>query len=188
VNKDLQASFGNIDIYLFDQLLKGSFDHCKRVLDVGCGEGRNIVYFLNNGFDVSGVDRVSNAISTVKGLSARLAPANPVDNFVVAAVEDMPFADASFDVVICSAVLHFAADEDHFDKMVRSIWRILQPGGYLFARMASDIGIETLVQPIGNGKYLLPDGSVRFLVNEETLIRYTRDLNGKLTSPLKPRT
>jgi len=97
----------------------------------------------------------------------------------------MPFSDASFDLVICSAVLHFANDKAHFDKMVRAIFQVIKPGGFLFARLASDIGIEILVKSVDNGRYLLPDGSVRFLANEEMLIHYTKELNGELYKPIK---
>lgn len=181
----IQDSFGNIDIYLFDQLLKGRFDDCKDIIDIGCGGGRNIVYFLKNGCNVYGIDRDANAIDTVKQLSKQLAPNNPIENFRVATVEDMPFEASSFDLAICSAVLHFANDTAHFAAMLRAIWKALKPGGYFFARLASDIGIEDLVQPIGNGRYLLPDGSVRFLVNEATLMQYTKELNGQLYEPIK---
>ena len=162
------TTFGNIDIYLFDQLLKGRFDDCKDIIDIGCGGGRNIVYFLKNGFNVSGIDKDANAVETAQQLSKQLAPDNPIENFKVSAVEDMPFSPASFDLAICSAVLHFANDDAHFDAMVRAVWNVLKPGGYFFARLASDIGIEDLVQPIGNRRYKLPDGSVRYLVNEAT--------------------
>jgi ubiquinone/menaquinone biosynthesis C-methylase UbiE len=182
---ELQQSFGNIDIYLFDQLLKGTYDNCKTVLDVGCGAGRNIVYFLQNGYHVYGIDPNPEAIEAVKELSTRLSPSNPLSNFSVANAEDMPFGDKTFDLVICSAVLHFAQSEAHFDAMLRSIWRVLKPGGFLFARLASDMGIHTLVQPLGNGRYLLPDGSERFLVNEQMLLKYTDELNGHLYEPIK---
>ncbi len=185
MNSNLQAEFGNIDIYLFDQLLKGRYDNCKTVIDIGCGGGRNLVYFLKNGYQVYGIDQDSRAVAAVKILSQQLSPGNPTDNFVVAKVEELPFENNFFDVVICNAVLHFANDKDHFDKMVRSVWRILKPGGYLFTRLASDFGIENLVKPIGNGRYLLPDGSERFLVNLETLINYTKELNGELYEPIK---
>jgi len=69
--------------------------------------------------------------------------------------------------------------------MLHSMWRVLKPGGYFFARLASDIGIESLVQNLGNGRYLLPDGSERFLVNEEMLLGYTQMLNGHLHEPIK---
>jgi tellurite methyltransferase len=185
MKNEILASFGNIDIYLFDQLLKGTYDDCRSVIDVGCGGGRNIVYFLKNGFDVYGIDKDPNAIETVKALSKQLAPGNSADNFVAGKVEDIPFPDSFFDLAIASAVLHFANDDDHFDKMLRSIWRVLKPGGFLFARLASDIGIETLVESVGNGRYLLPDGSVRFLANDAMLLRYTRELGGDLNEPIK---
>lgn len=185
MTNNLQEQFGNIDIYLFDQLLKGRFNSCKKIVDIGCGGGRNIVYFLQNGFEVFGADRDPIAIESARRLSAQLSPATPADNFVVATVEELPFKDASFDLAICSAVLHFARNSQHFEDMLHSCWRVLKPGGYFFARLASDIGIETLVKPLAEGRYLLPDGSTRYLVNHEMLMNYTLLLNGELFEPIK---
>jgi len=182
---NLTQLFGNIDIYLFDQLLKGSYDECNKVLDAGCGGGRNLVYFLNNGYEVYGIDPNPEAIEAVRNLSGRLSAGNSKENFKLAFAEDMPFENEYFDLVICSAVLHFANNAGHFESMLKSMWRVLKPGGYFFARMASDIGIETLVQSLGNSRYLLPDGSQRFLVNEKMLVNYTNMLGGSLYEPIK---
>lgn len=185
MKNNLQETFGNIDIYLFDQLLKGTYNNCKNVLDVGCGGGRNLVYFLRNGYDVFGVDTSAEAVAAVKTLSARLAPDNDADNFKIAPAEELPFPDGRFDLVISSAVLHFADDSDHFESMLHSMWRVLKPGGYFFARLASNIGIESLLYDVGNGRYLLPDGSERFLVNKQMLLQYTKQLNANLYEPIK---
>ena len=180
-----QEQFGDIDIYLFDQLLKGTYDDCRNVLDAGCGQGRNIHYFLQHGYNVHGIDPDINAIQLVRELSARLAPTNPMTNFVEASAEDIPHADDTFDLVICSAVLHFARNHEHFDKMLRGIWRVLKPGGYFFARLASDIGIESFVTDKGNGRYLLPDGTTRYLVNHKMLLQYSSELKAELHEPIK---
>jgi tellurite methyltransferase len=185
LENNLQQLYGNIDIYLFDQLMKGRFDGCKKILDAGCGGGRNLVYFLRNGFEVYGIDTEREAIKAVKVLSQKLAPFNKVKNFVLGKAEDMPFADESFDLVIASAVLHFAEDTEHFDAMLRSMWRVLKPGGFFFARLASDIGIENSVVALNNRRYILPDGSERFLVNQDMLLAYTDILGGELFEPIK---
>ena len=185
MQSELQQLYGNIDIYLFDQLLKGTYDNCEKVLDAGCGGGRNLVYFLRNSYEVYGIDPNPNAVSAVKQLSQTLTNSNSKEIFVVASAENLPFNDNYFDLVISSAVLHFANNADHFDNMIQSMWRVLKPGGYLFARLASDIGIETLVQKLGNGRYLLPDGSERFLVNQQLLLQYTESLNARLHEPIK---
>lgn len=179
-----QETYGNIDIYLFDQLLKGTYRHCKKVLDIGCGGGRNLYYFLQNNYEVFGVDQSGDAVNAVRILSAALAPGNPPENFSVANADDLLYGDETFDLVISSAVLHFARNEGHFDGMVKEAFRVLKPGGYFFARLASDIGIEMLVNDLGNSRYLLPDGSTRFLVNQDTLLTYT-DKFGKLHEPIK---
>lgn len=182
---NLQQTFGNIDIYLFDQLLKGRFDNCEKILDAGCGGGRNLMYFLKQGHEVYGIDQSPEAIAEVRKLALQLAPQLPQQNFSTGTLEQLPYPDATFDLVICSAVLHFAHDEAHFDSMLRSLWRVLQPGGFLFTRLATSIGIEHLVQPLGNGRYHLPDGSDRFLADEQLLLRYNRELQGELVEPIK---
>jgi len=74
---DLQEQFGQIDIYLFDQLLRGRIGPTMRVLDAGCGSGRNLVYFLREGYDVFGVDTDPIAIEDTRRLAASHAPALP---------------------------------------------------------------------------------------------------------------
>lgn len=181
----LRETFGNIDIYLFDQLLKGRFDHCKTVIDVGCGNGRNLVYFLKHHFEVFGVDQDPKAIEEVKNLSRQLAPENSLENFQIAKADNIPFNPESFDIVISNAVLHFAKDKNHFEEMLWSMWALLKPGGFIFARLASSIGIEKLIRHAGDGRYLLPDGSERFLVDEKALLDYTKILKGSLYEHIK---
>src|SRR5215204_132700 len=115
---NLNEFFGDIDIYLFDQILKNRFSPEMKILDAGGGGGRNLVYFLRSGFEVFGIDRNADAIEYVRQMSQMLAPENPFENFQISSVEKMPFADESFDVVISSAVLHFADNETQFDQML----------------------------------------------------------------------
>jgi tellurite methyltransferase len=182
---NLQEWFGSIDIYLFDQLLKGRFVPGMRLLDAGCGTGRNLVYFLRSGYEVFGVDESSDAISQTRRMAAALAPHLSPDNFRVEAVECLSFADTAFDVVLSSAVLHFARDEEQWQAMVNEMWRLLKPGGIFFARLASSIGIEDKVELIEGRRYHLPDGSDRFLVNEAMLLSVTAALGGELIEPIK---
>ncbi len=181
----LREEFGDIDIYLFDQLLKGRLAPGISLLDAGCGGGRNLVYFLRNNFKVFAVDTHPPAIQQVQQLAARLAPQLPQTNFQVADCAALPFSNAQFELVISSAVLHFARDAQHFDQMLAELWRVLKPGGMLFARLASSIGIEERVRPTSNGWFALPDGTERFLVDEAMLSAATRRLGATLLEPLK---
>jgi SAM-dependent methyltransferase len=184
-SSNLQELFGGIDIYLFDQLLKGRFVPGMRVLDAGCGTGRNLVYLLRSGYEVFGVDESPEAVSQTRRLAAELAPHLPTDNFHLEAVERMSFANTGFDVVLSSAVLHFARDEEQWSSMVKEMWRVLKPGGIFFARLASTIGMEDLVELIQGRRYHLPDGSERFLVDEAMLIRVSAELGGEFIEPIK---
>ena len=182
---NLQEEFGNIDIYLFDQLLKGRISPPASLLDAGCGDGRNLIYFLRNHFEVFAVDSNPASIEHVRKLASRLAPELSMHNFLAADLVEIPFPAGKFDLVISSAVLHFARDEQHFEKMVNEMWRVLKPGGLLFARLASSIGIEQLIKPIRERHFLLPDGTERFLVDENLLATEALRLGARRLEPLK---
>jgi len=184
MNPSLLDQFGNIDIYVFDQLLRGRIAPGKRVFDAGCGGGRNLVFLLRNGFDVCGNDVDANAVAQVRTMAAAIASgANP--DFRVEPIEHSSFPDAHADVVMASAVLHFARDPGHFEAMLREMWRVLRPGGVFFARLASTIGMASDVVPIGNGRYRLPDGSDRYLVDAAAIVHWTAALGGTLIDPIK---
>jgi SAM-dependent methyltransferase len=182
---NVRETFGEIDIYLFDQILKGSFDVNSSILDAGCGGGRNLVYFLRSGCKVFAVDQNPQAIQQVRLLAKTLNPNLPSENFQISTVEKMPFSNERFDAVISNAVLHFASDERHFYQMIEEMWRVLSRGGLFFARLASTIGIEDKIELIEERRYSLPDGSEHFLVDEQLLISATNLLSGIWVEPLK---
>jgi tellurite methyltransferase len=182
--EELRHQFGDIDIYLFDQLLRGRFDTRHRVLDAGCGDGRNLVYLLRRGFDCYGVDNEPSAIDVVRQTASRLAPHLPVTNFAVADLTNLPHPDGRMHAVICSAVLHFANDEAHFTAMVNEMWRVLSRGGLFFTRLSSNIGLEPVIGRAGR-QVRLPDGTDRFVVDESMLVRLTDRLGGRLADPIK---
>jgi tellurite methyltransferase len=180
----LREEFGDIDVYLFDQLLRGRIVSGMKVLDAGCGSGRNLVFLLRAGFDVWGVDESEEAIAAVQHLATELAQEVPPGRFRVERVESMSHDTASMDVVISSAVLHFARDANHWLAMVHEMWRVLAPGGLLFVRLATTVG-QSHLKPLGGGRYVMPDRTTRFLVDHERLLDVTRELGGSLLDPLK---
>ncbi|HXG87917.1 MAG TPA: class I SAM-dependent methyltransferase [Vicinamibacterales bacterium] len=182
---DLQELFGSVDIYLFDQLLRGRIRPGMRVFDAGCGDGRNLKFLMREGYDVFAVDPNPQAIANVRALATQVAPHLHEDRFRVESLEQLSFPDASADAVLSSAVLHFAKDDQQFLAMLQGSWRVLRPGGLFFCRLASTIGIEDSVQTLGGRWSALPDGSQRYLVDEAFLMELTGRLGGDLLDPLK---
>ncbi|MFN2441692.1 MAG: class I SAM-dependent methyltransferase [Thermoanaerobaculia bacterium] len=195
---ELTRAVGPMDIYLLDQLLRGRIAGGSRIFDAGCGGGRNLEWFLQSGHPVAGVDQDPSAIDKVREVAARIATdlfraregseaeASATGDFRVEAIESNTFEERSADVVISSAVLHFARDHDHFRAMLDGSWRVLASGGLFFCRLASRIGMpEERFRPLGNGRYTMPDGSDRYLVDEARLLTLARELDGELLDPIK---
>ena len=139
---------------------------------------------LREGYDVCGNDADAGAITQAQAMAASLAPGRAHD-FRVEPIEQTSFPDGHADVVIASAVLHFARDAAHFEAMLRQLWRVLKPGGLFFARLASTIGVESGVVALGHGRFRLPDGSDRFLVDAAAIESWTAGLGGRLLDPIK---
>jgi len=185
----LVQQFGGIDIYLFDQLLRGRIGPGMRIVDAGCGGGRNLVYLLRMAaageVEVYGNDADASVIDAVRRMASAIAPSCPPENFRNEKIEESSFGPAFADVVISSAVLHFARSDSHFLAMLTAMWEILKPGGLFFCRLASSIGTADQVVRLQEHRYLLPDGSERYLVDAKTLYELTDRLGAHLLDPLK---
>ena len=182
----LQEQFGQIDIYLFDQLLKGRITPGMRILDAGCGGGRNLVYLLREGYEIFAADSNADEVEVVRSMARRLAPKPlPDSNFRVEAIGNLSFDDACADVVICNAVLHFAQDDAQFENMLDDLWRVLKPGGMLFTRLGSTTGMEKQVERVRGRRYKSPDGSLRYLVDDALLIAQAERLGAVMPDALR---
>ena len=182
--QQLNGELGNIDLYLLDQLLKGQIPKGQNILDAGCGEGRNLIYFLNNGFDCYGVDQNEDAIRMLHFILGSKYSQVSKANFQLAQLENLPFQNGEFGFLICSAVLHFANDKVHFQEMFHELVRVTQTHGIIFIRCASDIGLVGH-ESIGNGQYKLPDGSIRYLISNESISELKRDFKLSEVEPVK---
>lgn len=178
---DLNEELGRIDIYLLDQVMRGTIPPGARILDAGCGAGRNLVYFVRSGHEVYGIDTNPDAVASARSLAPHLTD----EHFSVGAIESMTPPKPPVDVVICSAVLHFSRDDDHFWAMLHAMWNALAPGGLFFCRLGSTIGMEDRCRHVDGRRFVSPDGVERYLVDEALLVDATKTLGGRLVDPLK---
>jgi ubiquinone/menaquinone biosynthesis C-methylase UbiE len=157
--------FLGMDIYLIDQILKGRYISGERILDAGAGGGRNLNWFFaQGGFEIHACDLEAEREELIH---ARYPGAE--FRWSTCDLLKTPYADEHFRHVICNAVLHFAESSTHFMGMAKELHRVMQPKASLFIRMNSDIGIENQVKPLGDGRFLNPDGSERFLLTQGLL-------------------
>ena len=177
----IQEFLGQTDIYLVDQIMKGRYVPSDKILEAGCGGGRNMDWFVKNNFQVYGIDQSEAAILNLRSKYPDLEE----EKLKVGMIEKIPFEDNYFDHIISSAVLHFAKSETHFKDMMGEMLRVLKPEGSLFIRMTSDIGIEEKVVLLENGNYQIPDGSMRFLLTRNLLKDLMKTFPISFLEPLK---
>lgn len=172
---------GHTDIYLLDQIMKGRYVATDTVLDAGAGGGRNLRWFLHEGCTVYATDRSPEALEALR----ENYPDLPRAQIHLAPVEQLPFPDAFFDHVICSAVLHFADSTRHFEQMFAELARVLRPGGSIFIRATTDAGLSFTPESLGQGRFSLPDDTERFLITRSLLDHVLKQHQLQLLEPFK---
>ena len=182
---ELREELGRIDIYLLDLILKGTYAENARFLDAGSGGGRNSFWLLNNGYDVVSIDRDGAKIDSLRNYWTSRELNNTSDRFYTGELDALPFPDNSFDHIICSAVLHFAKNHAHFQEMMSELVRVVRPGGTLFIRMTSDVGLEPLITMNETGVVQIPDGSDRYLITRNSLNALLIKYSLTLAAPFK---
>lgn len=183
--RELNTHLGNIDIYLLDQVLKGRFEGKPKVLDVGCGEGRNLIYLAREGYDIYGFDQNIASLQMLRYVLKGIRDDFDERKLIEGDAEKLPLPSGFFDVVISSAVLHFADNVEAFHRQVAELHRAMAPGAILFVRMASDIGLQGAIESQGNGRFLIPDGSVRFLLTRGLIDEIVEGYSWELIEPVK---
>jgi tellurite methyltransferase len=179
--QNLSEMIGQTDIYLIDQIVKGRYKQEDRILDAGCGQGRNMHWFVQNNITIVGTDADATALAAASAQFPNVECAH----FALAPCDALPFQNDYFDHIICSAVLHFAVSEQHFMKMMEELIRVMRPDGTLFIRMASIFGMEQLLTIDANGHSILPDGTTRFLLTDYLLHAIMKNFNVELSAPVK---
>jgi 2-polyprenyl-3-methyl-5-hydroxy-6-metoxy-1,4-benzoquinol methylase len=140
--KMLNSALGNADLILVDQILKNRFHKQMRILDAGCGEGRNMVYFIKNDFRIYGIDANADAVKLAKLYCRSLSNTFEVENIQNFAIEQNPFPDHFFDAIICLNVLHSAKNQNDFFLWFEQLIRMLHSGGFLLLSLQSQIGVS----------------------------------------------
>ncbi len=176
---DSLEEISGTDIYLIDQFLKNRIPRNGRVLDAGCGSGRNIQYLLKHGYNVTAFDFNPTAIEELKSRFP-----NQAEQFLVSSIGDFPFKQ-KFDFIICNAVLHFANSHAHFELMFEKLLRLLSKNGVLFIRMTAAIGLPNQPKEIGKGVYLLEDGTERYLISRKQISALVKAYKLSYLEPVK---
>lgn len=184
--EELNTELGNIDLFILDQILKGRFKPDMRILDAGCGEGRNLLYFLKNGYKVFALDKDPTAIQMVRMHARTLkSDLSPADHFITGNLSHLPFSNQFFDVIYCSSVLHFASSRFEFEKMADELIRVIHDDGILLIKMDALFGKEDEAKLIGDGIYSTSDGSQRFLLDKGILNWLTEERSLEFLEPVQ---
>ncbi|WKK76408.2 class I SAM-dependent methyltransferase [Marivirga salinae] len=183
--KQLNSELGNIDLYWLDFILKGYLPDDAKVLDAGCGEGRNLTYCLKNNLDIFGIDQNPEAINFLKLIAKKYKLGDLDARFQVMKLDKILFPDSTFDIIIGSAVLHFAKNVAHFNMMINELIRLLKPNGKIFIRTMTDRYFPENIVELEEGVFQFQNKQIRFVINADVFVENLRDRQLELIEPYK---
>ena len=180
---DINNFIGDIDLELLDQLLKGRFNDRHRLLEIGCGQGRNIIPFLNLEKVIYGIDLDEKNVALCKLIATSLGGDPSFFSKVNAGT--LPFKNDFFDAIINCRVMHFAKNNRDFKRQWKEQFRVLKKGGFLYFSMDTSINNEEIVKSTNGERSWFNDQSERLLLTEQLLGLVNLRSNFKLLEPLK---
>lgn len=160
--EQINQIFGNMDLQLLDFLLKKKIqvNSGSQILDVGCGVGRNLIFFIQKNCHITGIDTNEKDISLLNHLNE-----SAKSSYLVSDIRNF-HSDKKHDLIICSRVLHFAKNEKDFKEIWTNIYQLLQPDGQVYLAMDSVIDYHQ-AKELENGHFEFPDGKIRFALTKK---------------------
>jgi ubiquinone/menaquinone biosynthesis C-methylase UbiE len=131
----------------------GAFRPAARLIDIGCGAGRNAVPLARAGWRVVGTDLSSAMLATAASRVEAEALSNRMD-LVLAAMESLPFAANTFDFVVAHGIWNLARSERQFRSAVREAARVARPGALLFLFTFSRHTLATNAAPVSGESFV----------------------------------
>lgn len=104
-----------------------------KLLEYGCGTGVNTIHLLECGYELHGIDATQGSIDMVsKKLQQRPGLGERAHLLKLAAdAETMPFADNTFDFLVCVSVLSLVGSQDRVSTLLKEFQRVVKRGGKL---------------------------------------------------------
>ena len=160
----LAAEYGGASPEYGDRLER-VFRGCTKILDVGCGTGRDLTYLLQKGKDAYGADASKEMLAATDTTLASRGLSGAGRLFDAVLPELGMFSEGEFDGVLCTAVLMHLPDEEIFDA-VYALRRVLRPGGTLLVSIPAarnDVDPITRRDPHGRLFNDIPPAKLRLL-------------------------
>ena len=154
-----------------------------RLLEIGCGQGRNIIPFLNLEKDIYGIDMDEKNVALCKLIATSLG--RDPSFFSKANARMLPFENDFFDAIINCRVMHFAKNGHDFKQQWKEQFRVLKKGGFLYVCTDTSINNEEIVQSTDGERSWFNDQSKRILLTEQLFDLVNLHNNFKLLEPLK---
>ncbi len=153
----------------------------KKILDLGCGGGRNTKMLVSLGFDVYACD---NSVGMVEAARKRIKK-QAAKNVIVASMTSLPYPDSFFYFVVSSGVFHNAFSLKELGKAIKESARVLIKGGMLLVNIfSSDIVDSKLKALKEDSVYITPQGLPMVLISDKELIGLMKKNRLFLVKPL----
>lgn len=159
--------------FMFFEAKKGKI---KKVLDLGCGAGRNTQFLFESSFDVYACDYYDGMVEATRirllkmGINKRLV----MERVIKASMLDLPYEGNTFDAVLSNGVFHNVSSLNEIEIAIKESSRILHDGGQVCFNLFSDRYIDPKLDIIGENIYLTRDKLPMVLLSKNKFLNIAR--------------
>jgi tellurite methyltransferase len=180
----LLGELGQLNLHLLEQVRNGQIQPQMKILEIGCGYGHNIRFFIKHGYDAYGIDKSEEAIQLIKEYLPGWNPSLKTENFQVAEPLTLPFQEGFFDYTYALHFSEFTNNADSLAPLLKEALRVVKPSGVLFLQLETNIGLEGKVLHLTGNRYLMQDGQEKILISETELNNLVKSLNCNSLLPM----
>jgi SAM-dependent methyltransferase len=101
----------------------------RKILEMGAGQGRDTIFFAENGLQVTVLDYAENGVEAIARKAAALGLSKAITALRHDARNPLPFADASFDACYSHMLFCMALSTPELERLSQEVWRVLKPDG-----------------------------------------------------------
>ncbi|GIW63517.1 MAG: hypothetical protein KatS3mg091_319 [Patescibacteria group bacterium] len=157
--------------------------NCRSLLDLGCGDGRDSIYFANKGLKVTAVDFSKSGIEKLKTRQNRIK--NRI-NCILKDIRNINFPENSFVVIYAHLSLHYF-DDKTTSKIFDNLYKVLKKGGLIFVKCKStDDALFGKGKKVGENMY--KKGHVQHFFTKEYMtekLKFITNINRLLSKRLR---
>jgi len=144
----------------------------RKVLDLGCGAGRNTQFLFESDFEVFACDYYEGMVKATRNRLLKLGQDKnlALQRVIKASMLNLPYKNNFFDVVLSNGVFHNVSDLEEMETALKEASRVLRKNGYLCFNLFSSNYVDPTLEKVDDDIFLTKEGLSMALISRKEFV------------------